>query len=413
LIPLNLWYRYLFEDGRRFDYGQDLEKTLTQIYTFNPQDVEGYKKLLKFSEKIFHVGFERLACKPFHRLITMLQTIPDLLRLKSYQSVYQLVSSYIKNEHLRRAMTVSPLLVGGNPFQTTSIYALIHVLERKWGVYFAKGGTGALIKALGKLMKEENIHVALNTTVNKIVIHEGRVTGVCTQDDQHYPADIVVANGDPAFIYKNLISSSVRKKWTDKKIDQLKYSMGLFVLYFGTNKLYPEVAHHTIVFGKTYKKLLDEIFREQTLSEDVSLYVHRPTATDPGMAPPGCDSFYALAPVPHLNAKINWQEIGPLYQEKLLTLLEQRLLPDLRQHLKTMFYVTPETFREDYLSEKGAGFSIAPLFRQSAYFRFHNQSEEVRSLYFVGAGTHPGAGLPGVLSSAKVLEAILKEAGTP
>lgn len=409
LIPLKLWYRYHFEGGLTLDYGENLDDLLSQIRLFDPRDVEGYKQLLIFSDKIYDVGFKRLASQPFHSLMTLIKTIPELLKLRSYKSVFNLVSEFIKNENLRRAFTISPLLVGGNPFQTTSIYTLIQSLERRWGVYFPKGGTGALVKALKKLMEEENITIALKTTVQKIVIKNSKTEGVELSDGHFLPADVVVVNGDPAYVYKNLIDPAFRKKWTNRKVNSLSYSMGLFVLYFGTKKKYPNIAHHTIVFGQAYRELLHQIFNLGTLSEDISLYLHRPTATDSTMAPLGCDSFYALAPVPNLSSGINWEEIGPLYQEKLLNLIEKKLLPSLRENLLTTFYITPKNFQHDYLSEHGAGFSIAPIFRQSAYFRFHNQSEDISSLYFVGAGTHPGAGLPGVLSSAKVLEKILKE----
>ena len=409
LIPLKLWYRYSFEDGSTLDYGENFDELLSQIRLFNPEDVEQYKKLISFTDKIYHVGFERLASQPFHSFITLLKTIPNLLKLKSYKSVFSLVSSFIKNENLRRAFTISPLLVGGNPFQTTSIYTLIHSLERKWGVHFPKGGTGALVQGLKKLMEEEKISISLNTVIEKIVIKNSKVEGVEISDGRFLKADLVVVNGDPAYVYKNLIDPIFRQKWTNKKIDKLSYSMGLFVLYFGTNKKYSSVAHHTIIFGQAYRELLHEIFNLGTLSEDISLYIHRPTATDSSMAPSGCDGFYALAPVPNLSFGIDWDQMGPLYQEKLLNLIEKRLLPKLRENLVTAFYMTPKNFQSDYHSENGAGFSIAPIFRQSAYFRFHNQAEDINSLYFVGAGTHPGAGLPGVLSSAKILEKILKE----
>jgi len=407
IIPLKLWYRYLFEDGRTFDYGQSLQDTFSEICKFSPHDLEGYKKLLEFSQKIFHVGFEKLSCQPFHHLFTMIKTLPELIRLKSYKTVYDIVAKHIKDDSLRRAFSISPLLVGGNPFQTTSIYTLIHYLERKWGVHFAKGGTGALVRALGTLIEEQQIDVKLRSTVTKIVVENGRVKAVICDNDQYLRADHVVVNGDPAYVYKNLIDLKDRKNWTDKKIDSLSFSMGLFVLYFGTNVTYDTVAHHTICFGKTYRELLKSIFKEEILSDDMSLYVHRPTATDPSMAPPGCDSFYALAPVPNLRSGINWDEVGPILQQKMLKLLEDRLLPNLKKNLVNVFYLTPENFKENYLSEHGAGFSIAPLFSQSAYFRFHNKSE-IESLYFVGAGTHPGAGLPGVLCSAKVVENIIK-----
>ena len=411
IIPLQLWYRYLFDDGRTLDYGRDLDDTLNQIRTFHPKDVEGYKKLLKFSESNFKVGFEKLSSKPFHQFSRMLKILPEMIKLKSYRSVYSIVSSYIKNESLRKAFTISPLLVGGNPFETTSIYTLIHYLERKWGVHFPKGGTKSLVDAIGVLMKEEGVEIKLSTTVKQILVEGKKATGVLTESGESISADIVVVNGDPAFTYKNMLQGFDRRKWTNKKIDSLSYSMGLFVLYFATNKSYNDIAHHTIIFGEAYKTLLDEIFNGHKLSLDLSLYLHRPAATDPSMAPNGSDCFYALAPVPHLKGNIDWEKTGPIIQDRILEILEKKALPGLKSHLATAFHVTPETFKSDYLSEWGAGFSIAPIFKQSAYFRFHNKSEEVQSLYFVGAGTHPGAGLPGVLSSAKVLDEIAEEQG--
>lgn len=411
ILPLDLWYRYQFEDGKQLDYGNDLNNLYAQIKRFNPHDVAGYQNLLKFSEKIFDVGFERLSDQSFSRLGPLLKAIPAMIRLKSYQSVYGLVSSFIEDDYLRKAFTISPLLVGGNPFNTTSIYTLIHFLERKWGVHFPKGGTKSLVLALKKLMEEEGIVISLNTSVKEILIKNGQAAGIVTEQQEKIEADVVVVNGDPAYTYKNLLPDLKRKKWTDSKIDRLTFSMGLFVLYFGTHKTYPEIPHHTILFGKTYKELLSEIFECKSLSNDLSLYLHRPSATDPSIAPKGKDTFYALAPVPHLQAKIDWQVEGPRLQNKMIDFLERRGLKDLRKNLAVSFYRTPQDFRSDYLSEWGAGFSIAPLFKQSAYFRFHNKSEEVGSLYFVGAGTHPGAGMPGVLSSAKVLDTIYNEQG--
>lgn len=411
ILPLDLWYRYQFEDGRHLDYGCDLAGLLAQIKTFNPRDAAGYQNLLNFSEKIFNVGFEKLSDQPFSGLGPLLKAVPAMLRLKSYRSVYSLVSSFIEDEYLRKAFTISPLLVGGNPFTTTSIYTLIHFLERKWGVHFPKGGTKSLVLALGKLMEEEGVKLSLNTSVKEIVLEKGKASGIITEQDEKIDGDIIVVNGDPAYTYKNLLPGLKRKKWTDPKIDKLTYSMGLFVLYFGTHKTYNDVPHHTILFGKTYKELLSEIFDCKGLSDDISVYLHRPSASDPSMAPHGKDAFYALAPVPHLQAQINWQKEGPQLQNKIIDFLEKRGLRDLRKNLAVAFYRTPENFRNEYLSEWGAGFSIAPLFKQSAYFRFHNKSEEVEGLYFVGAGTHPGAGMPGVLCSAKVLDKIYNEQG--
>ncbi len=407
ILPLDLWYRYQFEDGRHLDYGQDLNLLLKQIEQYNPQDVEGYRKLLHFSEKIFNVGFQKLSDQPFLNIAPLLKALPSMIRLKSYKSVYSLVSSFIEDESLRKAFTISPLLVGGNPFTTTSIYTLIHFLERKWGVHFPKGGTKALVKALHKLMKEEGIKIHLNRSIKEILVKNGKVSGCLTECGEKFEADLIVVNGDPAYTYKNLVPGLQRKKWTDSKINKLHYSMGLFVLYFGTKKRYPDWPHHTILFGKTYRELLTEIFDDKTLSEDLSLYLHRPSATDPTIAPEGKDSFYALAPVPNLQAPIDWDKQGDLFQAKIIEFLEKRGLKNLKENLSVSFYKTPQNFRDDYLSEWGAGFSIAPIFKQSAFFRFHNRSEEVDSLYFVGAGTHPGAGLPGVLSSAKVLDKLI------
>lgn len=357
------------------------------------------------------VGFQKLSDQPFSSMKPLLKALPSMIKLKSYKSVYSLVSSFIEDDYLRKAFTISPLLVGGNPFNTTSIYALIHFLERKWGVHFPKGGTNSLVLALKRLMEEEGIDIKLNTSIKEILVKNGKAQGAICDSGEKFEADIVVVNGDPAYTYKNLFPHLKRKKWTDEKIDKLTFSMGLFVLYFGTNIEYPDIPHHTILFGKTYKELLSDIFDSKILSNDLSLYLHRPSATDRSFSPQGKDTFYALAPVPHLQGKIDWEKEGPRLREHILALLEKRGLKDLRKHLALSFFKTPQDFKNDYLSEWGAGFSIAPLFKQSAYFRFHNRSEEVASLYFVGAGTHPGAGMPGVLSSAKVLDRIYQEKG--
>lgn len=411
IVPLDLWYRYQFEDGKTLDYGSDFTRLLNEIEKFNPDDVEGYKKLLRFSESIFNIGFEKLSDQPFSSFKPLLKALPSMIKLKSYRSVYSLVSSFIKDDYLRRAFTISPLLVGGNPFNTTSIYSLIHFLERKWGVHFPKGGTNSLVLALKKLMQEEGIEITLNTSIKEILVKNGKAHGALTESGEKIDADVIVINGDPAFAYKNFFPHLKRKKWTDKKIDKLTFSMGLFVLYFGTKVEYPDIAHHTILFGKTYKELLSTIFDSKALSNDLSVYLHRPSATDRSFSPEGKDTFYALAPVPHLQGGINWDKEGPQFRDKMIAFLENRGLKDLKKNLAVSFFKTPQDFRNDYLSEWGAGFSIAPLFKQSAYFRFHNRSEEFESLYFVGAGTHPGAGLPGVLSSAKVLDKIYLERG--
>jgi phytoene desaturase len=408
--PLDPWYRIRFPDGRQFNYGGSVTDTLTEIARFNPADCDGYLRLVQQSRRIFDIGFSQLAHQPFHRFTAILKQLPRLLALQSYRSVYGLVARYIQDPCLRQAFSLQPLLVGGNPFDTTSIYVLIHYLERRWGVHFTMGGTGALVAALGRLMEEVGITIRLNQSVTEILVENGRARGVRLENGQRLRADLVVVNGDPPFVYQRLIAARHRRQWTDRRLARLKYSMGLFVLYFGTTRRYEEVAHHTIWLGRTYKALLQDIFHRQVLSDDFSLYLHRPTATDASLAPAGCDSFYVLSPVPNLQSGIDWEAVGPGYRDRIVEALERTLLPGLRNHIIHDFYVTPVNFQNGYLSQWGSGFSIAPLFSQSAFFRFHNRAGDIDRLYFVGAGTHPGAGVPGVLSSAKVLDSLLPTA---
>ena len=406
ILPVTPWYRYEFNDGTHLNYGGSVEDTLREIERINPDDVEGYKKLLAHSEKIFDVGFSQLAHVPFNKFWFMLKQVPDLIRLGCYRTVWQFTKRYLKDDRLRRAFSIQPLLVGGNPFSTTSIYSLIHYLERRWGVHFPRGGTGALVQALGKLMREQGIDIQLSKSVSQINIEDGRATGVLLDDGTTLTADRIICNGDPAFTYKNLIDKAHRRTWTDKRIDGLKYSMGLYVLYFGTDCKYEDVEHHTIIFGDSYQELLQRIFDGGAVGDDLSLYLHRPTATDPALAPAGKDAFYVLAPVPNLQ-RDDWGEVKNQVKERVLDILEAKVLPNLRDHLEVCFDFDPDDFAAQYQSQWGAGFSIAPIFTQSAFFRFHNRAEDFKNLYFVGAGTHPGAGVPGVLSSAKVVEQLL------
>jgi phytoene desaturase len=408
-VPVNPWYRFQFPDGETFDYGGTLEDTLAEIERFNHADKKGYQALVKQSERIFDVGFTKLADQPFHSFTTMLKQIPSLLRLKCYRTVWQLVKAHIKDPRLRQAFSVQPLLVGGSPFDTTSIYGLIHFLERRWGIHFAMGGTGALVDGLQKLMQENNIEIQLNTTVKRIVVEDKRATGVELESGEILSADVVVSNVDPVHLYRHMLDKDHQAMSARLKQRHARLSMGLFVLFFGTDKQYPDVAHHTIWLGRRYQELLKDIFHGSELPEDFSLYLHRPTATDPSFAPEGKDSFYVLAPVPNLQAGIDWEREGPRLQERIVKALSDSILPDLEKHMVADFYMTPENFAQDYLSEGGAGFSVAPLFSQSAWFRFHNRAEGPENLYLVGAGTHPGAGLPGVLSSAKVLDRLIPE----
>ena len=413
LVPLTPWYRFQFADGDRFDYGGTVEETLAEIAKFEPRDCHGYLGLLAHSKRIFDIAFTQLSARPFDRFITMLRQIPHLIRLQSYKTVWQLVSHYLSHPKLRQAFSIQPLLVGGNPFSTTSSYGLIHYLERAYGVHFAMGGTGAITHALGALMARHGIAVQLNTTVERITVTDGVATSITLSDGRILPSDIIVSNADPAHLYGKMISPRAQARATRIKLASAKFSMGLFVLYFGTTRTYPKVAHHTIWMGARYRELLHDIFDRKILAEDFSLYLHRPTATDPSFAPDGCDSFYVLCPVPNLQGEVDWAIEGPRLQQRIVDALDATLLPDLRATITADFFMTPEDFREDYLSRHGAGFSIAPLFRQSAWFRFHNKAEGIKNLYLTGAGTHPGAGLPGVLCSAKVVDALIPAVAEP
>ena len=405
IVPLNLWYRFVFNDGKTFDYSGDAKSMEKEIKKFSNEDFKGYNELVNFTEKIFNKGFTDLADKPFNNLTFMLRQIPALLNLKSYKSVYNLVSNYISNEKLRKVFSMHPLLVGGNPFTTTSIYTLILFLEKKWGIHYSMGGTGSIVRALEKLMEEENIEIIKNAEVTEIISSNNNVKGVKINNSKIINCDYIICNSDPPNVYKNLIKSKNEYNFLfKKKMNRMDYSMGLFVYYFGSKKQYKNVAHHTIYFGNSYKKHLDKIFEKKILSEDISYYLHRPSATDPNMAPNGQDAFYVLVPVPNNLSNINWLNEGEKFKNLVLDKMNKTVLPGIKENVVSDFYLTPDYFEKELATLHGSGFSIQPKFSQSAYFRFHNRSEIFKNLYFVGAGTHPGAGMPGVLSSAKVLD---------
>ena len=410
MVPVDPFYRIVYPDGSEFDYVGDEERLLENIRKLSPQDVEGYRKLEKKAKEIFKIGYEDLSDQPFLKITDMLKVIPDMIRLGNHRSVYSMVSKYIKDDRLRQAFSFEPLLVGGNPFSITSIYLLIHWLERKWGVHFVKGGTTALVNAFHKLLAEQGVEFHLSNAVERIEVVNGRASGVQAQDGRFYPADLIVSNADPILVYSKMIDPKYRKANTDRRVLNMHSSMGLFVIYFGAKKTYPNLAHHTILLGPRYKGLLQDIFQKKILAQDFSLYLHAPTRTDASMAPPGCEAFYVLSPVPNLDGKIDWSEMGPIYKNRILDWLDQNYLPELRENLVSESFVTPEYFRDQLRSYRGAGFGIEPRLTQSAYFRFHNRSQDVNNLYFVGASTHPGAGVPGVLSSAKVLERLVPRA---
>ncbi|HEX8473282.1 MAG TPA: phytoene desaturase [Pyrinomonadaceae bacterium] len=416
LVPVEPFYNIRFEDGSVFHYNGDRENLIRQIREFNPPDVQGYERFLREAEKIFKTGFE-LIDKPFTRVSDMLRVIPDLIRLQSYRSVASFVSRYIADERLRQVFSFHPLLVGGNPFQSTSIYALIHKLEQEYGVWFAMGGTGALVHAFVRLFEDMGGTLVLDMEVDEIMIDERtrRARGVRLKNGDVLGADAVVSNSDVAFTYLHLVAPQFRRKYTKRKLERMRYSMSLFVIYFGTNRRYDTVAHHEILMGPRYRGLLEDIFIRKHLADDFSLYLHRPTATDPSLAPAGCDSWYVLSPVPHLGGKTDWRTRAKPYRDAIINYLEERYLPDLSKHIVTEHYIDPLHFRDTLNSHMGSAFSVEPILTQSAWFRPHNLSEDIPNLYFVGAGTHPGAGLPGVMSSGKIVAEMIgaseREAG--
>ncbi|MFO0757133.1 MAG: phytoene desaturase [Byssovorax sp.] len=410
LRPVTPFYRIRFHDGESFDYTGDPEAMRREIARFSPADVAGYERFVQKSEAIFKIGFEELSHVPFGSWTSMAAIVPDMVRLESYRTVYGLVSKYVRDERLRQVLSFHPLLVGGNPFTTTSIYTLIAFLERRWGVHFPMGGTGALVKGLVSLIEGQGGTLRLGAEVKQILVEGQRATGVLLASGETIAADVVVSNADSAWTYKHLVPEEKRQRWTDQRLTKQRYSMSLFVWYFGTKRVYSDVAHHTILLGPRYRGLLDDIFERHVLADDFSLYLHRPTATDPSMAPPGCDGFYVLSPVPNLLAGTNWAETQERYRRSIEELLGRTILPGLGENLVTSRLLTPQDFQDRLCSFRGAAFGMEPVLTQSAYFRPHNQSEDIERLYLVGAGTHPGAGLPGVLSSARILDKVVPDA---
>jgi phytoene desaturase len=340
--------------------------------------------------------------------------VPDLIRLQSYRSVYGYVSKYVKDDFLRRCFSFHPLLIGGNPLDAASLYVLIHYLEREWGIHYAMGGTGSIVNGFGRLLEELGVKVHLNTEVSEITVEGEKVSGIRLADGTEHRADAVVSNADVAWTYLNMLPAQYRRKNSDRRIKNLKYSMSLFVIYFGTKKRYaeaepgyPQLAHHNIILSERYKQLLSDIFANRGLPEDFSLYLHMPTLTDPSMAPEGHEAFYVLSPVPHLGADIDWETQAKPYRDAIMQFLEENYLPDLEENIVVEHYIDPLHFQNTLNSYLGSAFSVQPTLLQSAWFRPHNRSEDFENLFFVGAGTHPGAGLPGVLSSAKIVDGLI------
>ena len=407
LRQLDPFYTIRFADGSLFECSGDADAMRAEVAKLSPADLPGYERFMKLSATVYRIGFEKLGFRAFGTIADMLRVLPDLVRLSAYRSVYAIVSKHIKDERLRQALSFHPLFIGGNPFSVSSLYILISYLERNWGVHCAIGGTGQLVRGLVGLIEGQGNRVRLNAEVAAITLDGRTATGVRLASGEEIAADIVVSNADSAWTYRNLLPQSARRIWTDRKIDRAKYSMSLFVWYFGTNRKFENVPHHMILLGERYKSLLADIFHKKVLAKDFSLYLHRPTATDPSLAPDGCDAFYVLSPVPNLQSGVDWSTTAEAYRATLETYLEETLMPGLKGSIISSRLLTPQDFQDRLLSCNGAAFGMEPLLTQSAWFRPHNCSEDIRNLYLVGAGTHPGAGLPGVLTSACILEKLV------
>ncbi len=406
--PLNPFYRIFNDEGRCFDYNDNHDFILSEIDRWNPADKEGYTRFIASTKAIFEKGFG-LIDKPFLHFGDMLKVAPDLIRLQSHRSVYGYVSDFIQDDFLRQVFSFHPLLIGGNPFDTTNIYALIHYLEREWGIHYTMGGTGAVVDGLVRLTEELGGRFTYNAAVEEIIVEGRRATGIRLTDGTVHRADHIISNADVAFTYLNMIPAANRHRNSDAWVKRKRYSMSLFVIYFGTKRRYNDgrLAHHNIILGPRYKGLLEDCFKRKVLAEDFSLYLHMPTLTDPSMAPPGHESFYVLSPVPNLAGDVDWNEATPLYRNAIMQFLEDNYLPELQENLVVEHTIDPLHFQGTLNSYLGAAFSVEPTLLQSAWFRPHNRSEDFDNLYFVGAGTHPGAGVPGVLASAIIAQNLI------
>jgi phytoene desaturase len=416
LLPVNPMYRIEWADGARFDYVNDTERLLAQIRRFNPDDVAGYRDFLAYSAALFETGYAKLVDKPFLHFADMVKQVPALARLRADRSVYEAVAKFIKDDHLRQALTFQALLIGGNPFDTSAIYALIHYLERKWGVFFPRGGTGALVRALIKLFEELGGEVRLSSPVRQIALSKnaGRTEHLLTTERvAREPFDVVVSNADLHHTYGTLYGRELRARPMKWLLERAEWTMSLVVIYFGVDRTYPDIAHHTVILGQRYRELLRDIFAGPSLPDDFSLYLHNPTVTDPSLAPPACASFYVLSPVPHLGkANVDWDSTGPVYANRILTALE-KYMPNLRNHIVTQRIFTPRDFERELVAFQGSAFSLSPTLQQSAWMRPHNRDPLIPGLYIVGAGTHPGAGVPGVVNSAKATVNVVLEDFAP
>jgi phytoene desaturase len=413
LRPMDPFYRIRFDDGSHFDYNGDADHMRAEVARFNAADLPGYEAFLREAELCYRLGFEELGGVAFDTVGDLLRAAPSLARMRGWRSIHAMVAHHLRDPRLRIAMSFHPLLIGGNPFSVTCVYSLINTLERRFGVHWAMGGTGAIVRGLTGLLAARGIRVRCHAEVRRITVEDGRATGVELADGERRHAEIVVSNADTAWTYRHLVAPEHRRHWTDRKLERSRYSMSLFVWYFGTSRRFDDVPHHMMLLGPRYEGLLDDIFKRHRLAEDFSLYLHRPSATDPSVAPPGHDAFYVLAPVPHLDSGTDWATQAEPFRQAIEQRLEQTVLPGLRGSVVSSRVTTPQDFQDRLLSYKGAAFGMEPLLLQSAWFRPHNRSEDLPGLYLVGAGPPPGAGVPGVLMSAKALEGVVPHVRRP
>ncbi len=408
LIPVDPFYRLIWDDGQTFDYGGQDEPLMAEIARLRPEDVAGYADFYDYSRRVYEEGYLKLGHVAFTDPGRMLKAAPSLMKLKAWRSVYATVASFVKDEHLRQALSFHTLLVGGNPFQASSIYALIHALERQGGVWYALGGTGALVKAMERLFIELGGEVRVSSPVETVTVQDNRATGVHLRDGTYIPCDLVASNADVVRTYEQMLGHHPRGRAAAARLKRLRFSMSLFVVYFGLKGPPPAtMKQHTILFGPHYRELVNAITGAGPLRDDFSLYIHAPSIHDPSVAPEGHSAYYALSPVPNLKQDIDWSITGPAYARRILDRVEERLIPGLGSRIVTSHTLTPADFDGSLNSHLGAAFSLEPILSQSAYFRVHNRDDQIRNLYFVGAGTHPGAGVPGVVGSAKATAGVI------
>ena len=412
LKPLDPFYRIRFDDGSWFDYSGDVQAMRREVARFAPQDLNGYDAFFQEAEKCYRLGFEGMASISFVTFSDLIAVLPDFMRMRAWKTIYSRVASFIRDPKLRMVFSFHPLLIGGNPFSVTCAYTLINALERRHGVHWAIGGTGALIQGLVGLIIGQGNSVRCESEVAEILVRNQRAYGVRLADGQILESEIVVSNADTAWTYRYLIPAEHRRHWTDAKIERTKFSMSLFVWYFGTRQQFHDIPHHMILMGPRYRELLADIFKRKILAKDFSLYLHRPSASDPSVAPPGHDTFYVLSPVPHLQSGVDWSVAAEPYRQAIAQSLHSTIMPGFEEHITESFITTPQDFQDRLLSFRGAAFGPEPVLTQSAWFRPHNKSEDIAGLFMVGASTHPGAGMPGVIASAKALDSVIPDPKT-